>query len=248
MSSTPTGHACGKCGREVQERANLGGRPVWVCPSPCAVLYEPGGQRAYYSTHSYKTTPMAASAPVLSTPQTDAGHRLVSHTSVPVYDCATCAEQYSVYEVTHHRAGARSLPACSGTRKNPLVHIIRRNTSTPGQSCIDCGKRFSDQEMKDAVTGGAPLTPCAGAPQAHPGAAMQAQINQLTNAVLGSTFSSPILFVEPEKVVASRPVCSQCPTELSSTMDAYYGRDEYLKGMCSPCRGVVEKKRKELGI
>lgn len=33
--------------------------------------------------------------------------------------------------------------------------------------------------------------------------------------------------------------CINCGKELSETLDAYYGRDWYLKRMCDPCRRKV---------
>lgn len=35
----------------------------------------------------------------------------------------------------------------------------------------------------------------------------------------------------------TRPQCFECAVELSSTLDAYYGHDSYLKKLCCECRG-----------
>lgn len=41
---------------------------------------------------------------------------------------------------------------------------------------------------------------------------------------------------DPLVGTVSVPLCDRCGAELSETLDAYYGRDPDLEGLCQPCR------------
>lgn len=220
MSGTPTNHACGKCGAEVEAITNVRD-PYWVC-GPCSIAYEPGGQSSdpYCVPHNYKTTPMSATVPV-ATPVLNLnqvtyrqdGHEFKGLFTDTFLECSGCTarERRSTLEFWHTNNIKGVRPSCAGA--SHAQHVAMASAMTQGQKPLPPAQFWmpipTGQDLYDAGF-----------------------------RYMGSD--------EEPKKVSARPTCSQCSVELSSYLDCYHGKDTSLGGMCSPCRTGVEKKRKSV--
>lgn len=125
------------------------------------------------------------------------------------------------------------------------------NPYTGVWSCDGCGLNATDAVVEASwKTGNVPAilatcpraTPAMGAPAINPAPA--APLVWKTTSV--DPVERIIYFDLVEGLPPTRPTCLDCGTTISSTMDAYYGRDPQEAARCSPCRSAYVKSRRSL--
>lgn len=120
--------------------------------------------------------------------------------------------------------------ACSCHHPAGLVTQVLTHVNVP---CPHCGARAPGQQAAASVQMNAP--PLTAVPAIKPPLPRQiAGYRALGKPTLAAVVNGMVALIEPAPRHGGK--CSQCARELSSTLDAYYGRDEVMAQRCTRCR------------
>lgn len=188
------------------------------------------------------------------------GHDLFVKLGIIGYDCANCGGQFSLAKVS-----AGTLAACTGPSPAPVAsttaHKWVLSMANYTAVCSDCGLSYPASAVPTFGCNGPPPTVMPSQNAAYPlGTTSTAPITPLQVTIGGNTLGGITPgskgFWKPAETTATAPPkpdpkkCPTCDIQLSSTLDAYYGRNAFYAGLCVKCRDAQikasDKLRKKL--